>query len=104
MVSSVVAYVPLNESWGIRKAMLSQEQQDFAKSLYYLTKSMDGSRLVSTNDGWENMSDSDMLAIHDYSSLGCELKGRYNESTYNAYTNNKYIRTVKRHTIKAPFL
>ncbi len=81
--SSIVTYVPLNESWGIRKAMVSQEQQDFAKSLYYLTKSLDESRLVSTNDGWENMSESDMLAIHDYSSLGCELKEKYNESTYN---------------------
>jgi len=81
--SSVIAYVPLNESWGIRKAAVSREQQDFAKSLYYLTKSADESRLVSTNDGWENLSDSDMLAIHDYSSLGCEFKEKYNESTYN---------------------
>jgi len=81
--SSVIVYVPLNESWGIRKAAVSREQQDFARSLYYLTKSADGSRLVSTNDGWENLSESDMLAIHDYSSLGCALKAKYNEGTYN---------------------
>jgi beta-galactosidase/beta-glucuronidase len=80
--SSIITYVPMNESWGIRKAMLSPEQQSFAKSLYYLTKAIDNSRLVSTNDGWENMSDSDILAIHDYSSLGRELKEKYNESTY----------------------
>ena len=47
-----------------------------------MTKALDPSRLVSTNDGWENISDSDILAIHDYSSLGEELKGRYNDSTY----------------------
>jgi len=81
--SSIITYVPLNESWGIRKAAVSREQQDFAKSLYYLTKSLDGSRLVSTNDGWENMSDSDMLAIHDYASPGHELKEKYNQGTYN---------------------
>lgn len=81
--SSVITYVPLNESWGIRKALTSREQQNFAKSLYYLTKSIDSSRLVSTNDGWENMSDSDILAIHDYASLGSELGERYNEFTYN---------------------
>jgi hypothetical protein len=63
--------------------MLNVEQQNFAKSLYYLTKSIDGSRLVSTNDGWENISDSDLLAIHDYASLGDELKAKYNENTYN---------------------
>lgn len=81
--SSVITYVPLNESWGVRKVMLNVEQQNFAKSLYYLTKSIDGSRLVSTNDGWENISDSDLLAIHDYASLGDELKAKYNENTYN---------------------
>ena len=80
--SSIITYVPINESWGVRKALTSAEQQNFARSLYYLTKSIDPSRLVSTNDGWENLSESDMLAIHDYSSLGSELKGKYNLATY----------------------
>ena len=81
--SSVITYVPINESWGIRKAQVNKEQQSFAKSLYHLTKSIDPSRLVSTNDGWENISESDLLAIHDYASLGRELKDKYNEGTYN---------------------
>ena len=81
--SSIITYVPINESWGVRKALTNKEQQNFAKSLYYLTKSIDPSRLVSTNDGWENMSDSDILAIHDYASLGEELSSKYNEGTYN---------------------
>ena len=81
--TSIITYVPMNESWGIRKAQVSPRQQSFAKSLYYLTKAMDPSRLVSTNDGWENMSDSDILAIHDYASQGAALKEKYNESTYN---------------------
>ena len=80
--SSIITYVPINESWGVRKALTSVEQQNFARSLYYITKSIDPSRLVSTNDGWENLSESDMLAIHDYSSLGSELKVKYNEGTY----------------------
>lgn len=81
--SSIIAYVPINESWGVRKALTSKEQQNFARSLYYLTKSIDPSRLVSTNDGWENISESDTLSIHDYASPGCELKEKYNEFTYN---------------------
>lgn len=81
--SSIITYVPVNESWGIRKVLISGEQQNFARSLYYLTKSLDKSRLVSTNDGWENISDSDILAIHDYASLGAELGAKYNDFTYN---------------------
>lgn len=81
--TSVITYVPINESWGIRKAQVNTAQQNFAKSLYYLTKSIDPSRLVSTNDGWENITESDLLAIHDYASLGRELKDKYNENTYN---------------------
>ena len=41
-------------------------QQNFARSLYYLTKAIDGSRLISTNDGFENIEESDILSIHDY--------------------------------------
>lgn len=64
--TSVITYVPLNESWGTREIGTNKEQQNFARSLYYLTKSLDSSRLVSTNDGFENIEESDILSIHDY--------------------------------------
>ncbi len=64
--TSVIAYVPLNESWGAREIKTSKEQQNFARSLYYLTKSLDDTRLVSTNDGFKNIEESDILSIHDY--------------------------------------
>lgn len=64
--TSVIAYVPLNESWGVREIKTSKEQQNFAMSLYYLTKSLDYTRIVSTNDGFENIEESDILSIHDY--------------------------------------
>ena len=64
--TSVIAYVPLNESWGVREIKTNVEQQNFAKSLYYLTKTIDGTRLVSTNDGFETVEESDILGIHDY--------------------------------------
>lgn len=81
--SSVITYVPINESWGARKILNNEEQQNFARSLYYLTKSIDPSRLVSTNDGWENITESDILAIHDYASLGDDMCMKYNSYTYN---------------------
>ena len=64
--TSVIAYVPLNESWGAREIKTNKSQQNFARSLYYLTKSLDDTRLVSTNDGFENIEESDILSIHDY--------------------------------------
>lgn len=64
--ASIIAYVPLNESWGTRDIRTDKRQQAFAKSLYYLTKSIDDTRIVSTNDGFENIEDSDILSIHDY--------------------------------------
>lgn len=64
--TSVIAYVPLNESWGVREIKTSKEQQNFARSLYYLTKSLDPTRIISTNDGFENIEESDILSIHDY--------------------------------------
>lgn len=67
---SVVAYVPLNESWGVKEILHNQDQQNFARSLYYLCKSLDGSRLVVTNDGWENVETTDIVGCHDYAPYG----------------------------------
>lgn len=64
--TSVICYAPLNESWGVSAIKTDFAQQQFAKSLYFLTKSLDPTRLVSTNDGWENLEDNDILSIHDY--------------------------------------
>ncbi|MDR0832188.1 MAG: glycoside hydrolase family 2 [Bacillales bacterium] len=63
---SVIAYVPLNESWGVRKMLVDKEQQNLGKTLYYLSKTLDPSRLVSINDGWEAIQESDIIGIHDY--------------------------------------
>lgn len=64
--TSVVAYVPLNECWGAWGIQTDKRQQNFAKSLYDLTRAVDDTRLVSTNDGFGNIEDSDILSIHDY--------------------------------------
>ena len=64
--TSVIAYVPLNESWGVREIRTDKAQQNFARSLYYLTKSIDNTRIISTNDGFETVEESDIIGIHDY--------------------------------------
>ena len=64
--TSIICYVPLNESWGVSAIKTDFAQQQFARSLYFLTKALDPTRLVSTNDGWENLEENDILSIHDY--------------------------------------
>lgn len=63
---SIVCWVPFNESWGIEHVWKDERQQNFARALYWLTKSEDPTRLVSTNDGWEQVTPSDICGIHDY--------------------------------------
>lgn len=73
---SVVMWVPLNESWGVPDIYYSKKQQAHAQSLYYLTKSVDDTRPVISNDGWEHCQ-SDVFTVHDYSSNIEQLKKRY---------------------------
>lgn len=62
---SIIAWVPLNESWGVRNIANDSRQQNTATMLYYLTKAADNTRLCSTNDGWEQVK-TDICALHDY--------------------------------------
>jgi len=62
---SILVYVPLNESWGIANCGTVKEQQLFENSMYYLCKSLDTSRLVVGNDGWE-LTKTDIYSVHNY--------------------------------------
>jgi beta-galactosidase/beta-glucuronidase len=70
---SVMAWVPFNESWGIRKIFSDRKPQDFTLAVYHLTKALDGTRPVISNDGWEHTR-SDIVTIHDYSETGEEQR------------------------------
>ena len=61
----IVTWVPINESWGIPNVQSVKQEQDHSLGLYYLIKSLDPTRLVISNDGWE-MTKSDIIAIHNY--------------------------------------
>jgi beta-galactosidase/beta-glucuronidase len=49
---SIITWVPINESWGIRGTRRDTKRRDFTLSLYYLIKSIDPTRLVVDDDGW----------------------------------------------------
>nr|WP_294567785.1 glycoside hydrolase family 2 TIM barrel-domain containing protein [uncultured Arthrobacter sp.] len=75
---SIVAWVPLNESWGVQHLAHDPAQLDYTRSLYHLTKALDPGRPVISNDGWEH-AESDFLTIHDYSTTGPELEAFYKD-------------------------
>ncbi len=80
--TSVITYVTLNESWGVDNINNDKRIQDFAVSLYYLTKAVDNTKLISVNDGWENLTISDFYSIHDYAYDDAEFKQKYVEGDW----------------------
>ena len=72
----IVAWTPLNESWGVQEIKVDRFQQAHCNALMYMTKSIDTSRVVMDNDGWEHTC-GDLLTIHDYSSTGEMLKKHF---------------------------
>ena len=72
----VVAWVPLNESWGVPHIATSAPQRSFATALYHLTKSLDPTRPVLSNDGWEHTT-SDIWGVHDYAPSADSIRARY---------------------------
>jgi len=77
---SIVIWTPVNESWGVPN-LAQPRQQAHLKALYYLTKSLDNTRLVIDNDGWEHTEVTDLFAIHDYTPTGKELQRRFQNVT-----------------------
>ncbi|MCU0226585.1 MAG: beta galactosidase jelly roll domain-containing protein [Bryobacterales bacterium] len=73
---SLVMWVPLNESWGVPNVG-DARQRDYIRSLYYLTKSLDDSRPVIGNDGWEQVETTDLMGLHDYARDGALLTRKY---------------------------
>ena len=73
---SIICWVPLNESWGTRQIATDARQQASGRMLYHMTKAQDGTRLCSTNDGWEQV-ESDLCAIHDYAPSGSIMEKRF---------------------------
>ncbi|MDY0385431.1 glycoside hydrolase family 2 protein [Trichlorobacter sp.] len=62
---SIIAWVPLNESWGVPEIRHNLEQQQHSVNLYDLIKKLDSTRLISNNDGWE-ITVTDICGIHNY--------------------------------------
>ncbi|GHO46580.1 glycoside hydrolase family 2 protein [Ktedonospora formicarum] len=74
----IVAWVPINESWGVPNLLNDPAQRHFSQGLYHLTRALDPTRPVMGNEGWEHV-ESDILGIHDYAFFGETLQKRYGD-------------------------
>ena len=73
---SIIAWVPLNESWGVQHISHDPRQRALSRAVTDLTRALDGTRPVISNDGWEH-TDSDIMTIHDYEADPATLAERY---------------------------
>jgi beta-galactosidase/beta-glucuronidase len=72
----VITWVPFNESWGVPELTSIGAHQNAVEALYHLTKTLDPTRPVIGNDGWES-SATDIIGIHDYDANTDHLRQRY---------------------------
>jgi beta-galactosidase/beta-glucuronidase len=72
----IVAWVPFNESWGVPNLPMNADERHYVRALYSLTKTLDPSRPVVGNDGWESVA-TDIIGIHDYDADAEALMRRY---------------------------
>ncbi len=73
---SIITWVTFNESWGIPRVIEDKTAQNLTESIYHMTKALDDTRPVVSNDGWEHTK-TDIITLHDYASNGDELKKRW---------------------------
>jgi len=77
---SIVAWVPMNESWGVEQLAKGEPHDQrlvhHLESLYHATKAIDAHRPVVGNDGWE-MASTDIIAIHDYTQDADDLTQKF---------------------------
>ncbi|MBK0330558.1 glycoside hydrolase family 2 [Brachybacterium sp. MASK1Z-5] len=73
---SIVTWVPINESWGVRDLADHPGQRQLALAMTALTRALDPSRPVVSNDGYEHTG-GDLLTVHDYCTDPPRLRAHY---------------------------
>jgi hypothetical protein len=72
----IVSWVPFNESWGAPNLPENPAERHYIRSVYHLTKTLDSTRPVIGNDGWESVA-TDIIGIHDYDADPSRIARRY---------------------------
>ena len=72
----ILTWVPINESWGVPNLPDNPRERHYVQALYHLTRTLDPSRPVVGNDGWESVA-TDIIGIHDYDDRPERIAKRY---------------------------
>jgi hypothetical protein len=72
----IIVWVPFNESWGVPELTTIGSHRHAVEALYHLTKTLDATRPVIGNDGWESAA-TDIIGIHDYDANTDHIRQRY---------------------------
>jgi hypothetical protein len=72
----IVSWVPINESWGVPNLPDNPRERHYVLALYHLTRTLDPTRPVIGNDGWESVA-TDIIGIHDYDHDPRRIARRY---------------------------
>jgi hypothetical protein len=72
----IVSWVPVNESWGVPNLPENPHERHYVQALYHLTHTLDPTRPVIGNDGWESVA-TDIIGVHDYDDRPKRIRRRY---------------------------
>jgi beta-galactosidase/beta-glucuronidase len=72
----IISWVPINESWGVPNLPDNPRERHYVQALYHLTRTLDSTRPVIGNDGWESVA-TDIIGIHDYDDRPDRMAKRY---------------------------
>jgi hypothetical protein len=72
----IISWVPINESWGVPNLPDNPRERHYVQALFHLTKTLDPTRPVIGNDGWESVA-TDIIGIHDYDDQPGRIAKRY---------------------------
>jgi hypothetical protein len=72
----IISWVPINESWGVPNLPDNPRERHYVQALYHLTRTIDSTRPVIGNDGWESVA-TDIIGIHDYDDQPRRIAKRY---------------------------
>lgn len=93
---SIVTWVPVNESWGVPTIRTNKQQQNHSLALYHLIHSLDATRLVISNDGWE-LTKTDICAIHNYNHGRKEETAKYEYYKESLATKDQMLKSQPAH-------
>ncbi|KKI92387.1 glycoside hydrolase family 2 [Bacillus sp. SA1-12] len=88
----IVTWVPINESWGVPSISTNDQQKHHSLAMYHLIHSLDPTRLVISNDGWE-LTKTDICAVHNYSHGHKDEVEKYNEFRHSLATVEQILQS-----------